>query len=395
VTRILLATLLGLLAAAPAWCVEVLVRPAEGREVKGRLMSVKGEELRVHVGTGAQVFKLADLMSAEMVGVRPPDGAGCARIRTVSGDLIPAKISTGEGRLYASGPWVERFEVNTRNVSALLLPQGLKDQRAREAFLSGQRRKSDHLYLLNDDFEGMFEGLTLKGISFKSFLGKQEYKLEDVAAIVFAELKRFEPPQSTYLTAELAGGGRIHGVPGGISGETLSWKTLGGMQLKLKLSTVKALRVVNGRVVFLDALDPQKVEQQPFIHGLPFIWKWQRNRDVFRKPLKLGGKSFSRGLGVAARTRLTYHLDGRFKRFKAAAGICDSVASGGRTAFKVLVDGKARFDNSQNPLSGGKPPRRVDVDVTGAKVIVLVVDFGPDGSDLGDIGGWGEARLVK
>jgi hypothetical protein len=309
--------------------------------------------------------------------------------------LIPAKVSTGQGRLYASGPWVERFEVNTRNVSALLLPQGSKDKRAREAFDSGERRKSDHLYLLNDDFEGMFEGLTLKGISFKSFLGKQEYKLEDVAGIAFAELKRFEPPESTYLTAELAGGGRLHGVPGGISGETLNWRTLGGMKLQLKLSTVKALRVVNGRVVFLDALDPEKVEQAPFIQGLPVIWKWQRNRDVFRRPLKLGGKSFSRGLGVAARTCLTYRLGGVFKRFKASAGICDAVASGGQTAFRVLVDGQARFESSKNPLSEGKPPREVDVDVAGAKVIDLVIDFGPDGSDLGDIGGWGEARLIK
>ena len=98
---------------------------------------------------------------------------------------------------------------------------------------------------------------------------------------------------------------------------------------------------------------------------------------------------------MAAFTRLRYPLDGRYRKFKAKAGILDSVAPGGKTSFMVLVDGKEVFSTAKKPLTRGAKPRYVEADVSGGKVLDLVVDFGPDASDLGDIGGWGEARLIK
>jgi len=396
VRRALLALSLVLPVASAAEAVQVMVRPADAREVRGQITGIEAGILSIRTSTGqARDFRLADLMSVEMTGVKAPTAEGCSRVYTVSGDVIPAKISTSAGKLTGAGPWTERFDISTKDLSAILLPGGLKDKRALEAIGSGSRSKTDHIYLLGDDFGGSFEGLTQDGVKFKSFMGEEKYKLEALAAISFAELKPFKRPDTTFVTAELAGGGKVSGTPQKFEGGRLSWKTLGGMKLALKVSAISALRVVNGRVTFLADMKPEKVEQKPFIHGLPFVWTWRRNEDVFRKPLKLGGKEFSRGLGVAAYTRLTYRLDGKYKRFEAAAGVCDSVAPGGKTAFKVLVDGKTRFDNTKNPLSRGKNPRKVSVDVKGAKTLALIVDFGPDGSDLGDIGGWGEARVIK
>jgi NPCBM/NEW2 domain len=383
--------------AVEAAAVEVLVRPAEGAEVSGELLELNAKSLVVKARAGGdrKSFKLAELMGVEVLKVKAPDASDCARIYTVSGDQIPAKISTGSGKLTAAGPWTEKFEISTKDLSGILLPAGLKDKKACEAFAGRAGSKSDHLYLLGDDFKGSFEGLSKTGVKFKSFLGAEDYKLGNIAALRFAELKPFVKPTKTYFVVELAGGGRVSGFPVKLAGGKLAWKTLGGMKLTLKLAGVSALRVVNGKVVFLSEMKPEKVEQKPFIQGLPFIWAWRRDQDVFRKPLRLGGKSFSRGLGMAAYTKLIFRLDGKYKRFKAAAGISDSVAAGGKTVFKVLVDGKARFDNTRKPLSKGAKLRMVDVEVSGAKVLELVVDFGPDGSDLGDIGGWGEARLIK
>ncbi|MHC4916771.1 MAG: NPCBM/NEW2 domain-containing protein, partial [Planctomycetota bacterium] len=145
----------------------------------------------------------------------------------------------------------------------------------------------------------------------------------------------------------------------------------------------------------LGELKPRDVKQNAFIQGLPFVWQWRRDSDVFGKPLSLGGEKFARGLGVAAFTRLSYDIGGRYRKFKAEIGILDSVASGGKTTFRVLVDGKEVFSNAKKPLTRGAKPRAINADVTGGKLLELVVDFGPDSSDLGDIGGWGEARLIK
>ncbi len=382
-------------AAGTARAAVVVVRPAEGPAVKGRLTGLDGKTLRVQSEGGPREFKLADLMDAEVQGAKAPDGSGCARIYTVAGDVIPAKVELAPGgKLVASGPWTGKFAVSTKDLVGLLTPAGIKDKKVAREMLRRGRRK-DKLILVGDELEGSFEGLTKGGLKFNSVLGPGEYKLDEILALAFAELKPFALPETTYYVAELAGGGQVLGVPLKLTGEKLQWKTLGGMKLSLSLSGLSALRVKNGKVTFLSELAPVKTEHKPFIAGLPFIWKWKRDADVFGKPLVLGGEKFRRGLGVAAFTRLTYRMDGRFKRFKAMAGVCDSVASGGKTAFKVLVDGEERFNNTKKPLTKGAKPRAVDVDVTGGKLLVLIVDFGPDGSDLGDIGGWGEARLIK
>jgi alpha-galactosidase len=151
--------------------------------------------------------------------------------------------------------------------------------------------------------------------------------------------------------------------------------------------------VRGGRVTYLSDLVPAAAEERPFVEGLPFVWKWRADRDVLGKPLALGGVRYGRGLGVAAYTKLTYKLDGGYRRFKAAAGVCDSTAAGGHTLFRVLVDGREVF--ASKPLLGrGDKPLPVDVGVEKARELELVIDFG-DESDLGDLGGWGDARLIR
>jgi hypothetical protein len=392
-----------LLAAGPAgaWAVEVAVRPADGPERSGRLGELNSKSLTVYSSTGGtERYALADLMAVEFPEAKAPEGADCAHLHLVSGDVIPARVEVGEGdKLLASGPWVEKFPVKTRELAALVMPAALKDKEILKDVLAALRRpgrRHDTVFLPNGDLsEGSFEGLTRNGLRLKSSLGPQlqEFKLADVAAVVFAELRPWSPPEDMYFVAEMAGGGRVSGSPVSLAGDGLEWKTLSGARLKLTASTVGAIRVRNGRVTFLSEAQPSAVDETPFVEGLPFVWKWRADRDVFGKPLVLGGVAFGRGLGVAAGTRLTYELDGKYRRFKAAAGVCDSAAPGGKTAFKVLVDDKEVF--SANPLlTRGARPVPVDVSVEKAAKLTLVIDFG-DGSDLGDIGGWGDARVIK
>lgn len=387
--------------AAGAAAVEVLVRPADGPERAGKLGELAAKSLTVVSGEGAtERFAWADLMSVEFPGAKAPDGSECARLHLVSGDVISAKVEIGGGeKLLASGPWAERFPVETRELSALVMPAAIKDKDVLKdvlAALARPGRKRDVVFLPNGDLaEGSFEGLTKAGLSLKSDLAPepQEFNLAEIAAVVFAELRPWTAPEETHCVAELAGGGRVRGSPVSLEGDVLEWRLLSGTRLKLSAPAVHAIRVRNGRVTFLSELAPASVEETPFVEGLPFVWKWRADRDVLGKPLVLGGVEFARGLGVAAGTRLTFELDGKYRRFKAAAGVCDSAAPGGRTAFKVLVDGKEVFSADPLPTRGAKPVP-VDVSVEKAGKLTLVIDFG-DGSDLGDIGGWGDARLIK
>jgi hypothetical protein len=125
---------------------------------------------------------------------------------------------------------------------------------------------------------------------------------------------------------------------------------------------------------------------------------YQRDLNIDGGPLRLAGRTFTKGLGCAANTVLLYELDGRFERFMATVGVDDSVVA--RTNpppsvfFTVHVDGVLRFESGA--MLGTTPPRPVDVDLRHARKLMLRMSCNWDynGNSEHDHGDWADARLV-
>ena len=79
------------------------------------------------------------------------------------------------------------------------------------------------------------------------------------------------------------------------------------------------------------------------------------------------------------------------KKFKAVAGIDDSVRDVGGVRLVISADGKKIFDKS---ISGSEGPVNIDLDIAGAKRLTLLVDYGA-GLDAGDYLDLAEARILK
>jgi hypothetical protein len=137
---------------------------------------------------------------------------------------------------------------------------------------------------------------------------------------------------------------------------------------------------ING--VYLDALEPNSARLD---YG-----KLQRNRSITETPLVIGTVRYLRGLGAHASSRIVYDLDGKYRRFQAWAG--PDAAGTPSITFEVRVDGKKVW--ASELMKKGAAARRVDVDVTGAKTLELLVGDGDDGisSDWAD---WADAQLLK
>ncbi|MBI5092818.1 MAG: NPCBM/NEW2 domain-containing protein [Candidatus Hydrogenedentes bacterium] len=150
-----------------------------------------------------------------------------------------------------------------------------------------------------------------------------------------------------------------------------------------ELKTVRAprpLERING--VYLDTLTPASVTQ-----GYGTL---QKNQSVWEKPFIIAGKHFDRGLGTHAASRITYQLDGTYKRFQCWAG-ADS-ATGPTVTFEVYVDGQKRWESGL--MDRSTPAKQVDVDIAQAKTLELVVGDGGNGIGA-DHADWADARLVK
>jgi len=145
--------------------------------------------------------------------------------------------------------------------------------------------------------------------------------------------------------------------------------------------------------VFLDAMDSSLVRQTS--------GRCEKNASIAKTPILIAGRRYSRGLGVDCPSKITVSLDGHYQRFQALAGLDSAIMNNymdrSAIAFEVWVDGQKRWDSGPvRNADPAEPPRSVDLDVAGAKVLELVVVAQDvNGHAAQNFADWAEARLLK
>ena len=113
------------------------------------------------------------------------------------------------------------------------------------------------------------------------------------------------------------------------------------------------------------------------------------NSSVHMTPIRLFGEEFAHGIGCQAPCDMRFPLGGKFSRFRCVAGVDGEVT--GSVTFEVHADGKKLFDSGK--VISGQPSRVIDLDVTGAKELRLVVTDAKDGNNF-DWADWANAVLT-
>lgn len=112
---------------------------------------------------------------------------------------------------------------------------------------------------------------------------------------------------------------------------------------------------------------------------------------VTGKPLGIGGKKYSRGVGTHSASDFRVNLDGRATRFTAEVGVDDGAGKQGSVEFVISGDGKILWRSGV--MSGGQAARPVDVDLAGVKILSLSVTDGGDGAS-NDHADWADAGII-
>jgi hypothetical protein len=166
--------------------------------------------------------------------------------------------------------------------------------------------------------------------------------------------------------------------------------------LKLTGGSVKDvvfLQSLGGALVYVSDLEPASYRHVPY---LSIEWPFARDRNVLGEPLVASGRRYLKGLGMHSASRVTYRLDGKFRRFDAMVAIDDSADKKGSVTFGVYVSRENQWKSAYTSavVRGGDPPQPVSVDVEGAQALTLTVDFADRGDEL-DHADWLDARLVR
>jgi hypothetical protein len=184
------------------------------------------------------------------------------------------------------------------------------------------------------------------------------------------------------------------------SGEALTGKPIGlkngwlkldweGQQLEVPWRQVRGLESPGVRMTYLSELDFKDRNARAVVGP---VREPRLDACAAGTPLLLAGQRYTRGIGMRARSSISFALPGKWNRFRASAGLDDEKAVASRGAvFRIVADGRKRLEFE---ISNNGKARDVDLDVSGVKVLRLQVEAGP-GFEIGDYGNWIDARLLR
>jgi len=340
---------------------------------------VKGEKRRM---------ACSDLLAIELRQGKATPSRDEAALVLRNGDCLRGAIRGGSSRAVTlSSPVFGAAECPLAAIARIELPTPQPSRPLQPA------ERLDKLLLRNGELiEGTLESLDDKGVKFRSaLLGDLEVTFDRLAAIVLATQAGAPPkaPEGVVAIARADDGTALSGQLKGLKDGAIELQAAFGAPLSLRVARLLSLEFRGGRLVYLSDLDPAEAKETPFFD---LVWHYRRDASVDGHPLRIGDRTYRKGIGTHSRCELTYDLAGAYTRFLADAGIDEEVGDKGSVDIRVLVDGKPKFE--RKGLTGRDDPLPIALDVAGAARLTLVVDFGAD-FDICDHLDWANARLVR
>ncbi|MHA6480837.1 NPCBM/NEW2 domain-containing protein [Paenibacillus sp. strain BS8-2] len=110
------------------------------------------------------------------------------------------------------------------------------------------------------------------------------------------------------------------------------------------------------------------------------------------RPITLNNVVYAKGFGTHAHSEIVYTVGGAYERFMASVGVDDETYGNGSVGFEVWLDGVLAYDSGV--MYADTDTIDIDVDISGAQQLKLVVtNGGVSGTDW-DHADWGDARIL-
>ncbi len=404
----------------------LLVLPLQAQE-RGRITvttldrTFEAKKLEIREASGSLSLTVTDASDAVST-IAGPDvveiGFGPVEARPPSGpNDVEILLRTGDRLIGALGdPQAEAIQLSSPSLGATTVPFGTIDQvrflaHRAEWPKSVGKIDNDVLYTASGDKpSGAIKTIGRSEIVYHHERRKRDVTLatKDALIVCFVPITRDTPapPSTLYAIVQLTDGSELRGTPKSYGSGGLTFTDLYGTERTVASGKVAGLYFKNGRVIYLSDLAPSKVDENPnYIRAteplpgdLSFPWQRDANAGDLGR-LRIRNQEFRKGIGVHARSSLTFAVDGGFSKFQAVVGIDDHAIrlTGqdpvGNVSFVLKGDGKTL--ERREGVTSRNPPISLGVDIRGVKELTLFVDFGEDRSGQGDFADWALARIIR
>jgi hypothetical protein len=372
----------------------------DGRTLSGRLQSLSAATLVLDRDGNAHAIPLADLLEVRNPAAAQPEspGDGVQIVTLQDGSRLRCRSfhASGQTLTLQHAEW-GALEVPAAQVRTVLLAaedpalssawKQLTERPARKDLVV--IRKGDVL----DHLDGVVGAIDDNTVNFLLDGDQIAIKRERIYGIVYS--KKDQPGAKDALRVEFSSGDLLlvrqaHWTDG-------QWQLTrpGFPAFSAAPASVQRIDYSQGKVQYLSATEPRDVKYTP---AFDYVFEYQRDRHLFGGPLRLGGRTYSRGLAIHSKTVLRYRLGGEFRRLTAVMGIDPEVKFDPRrpetraqVRLEIRGDGRLLFGAD---VFAGDPPQNLDLSVEGVSDLEILVDFGDD-SDIGDRIHLGEAKVIK
>ncbi|MHB1561558.1 MAG: NPCBM/NEW2 domain-containing protein [Isosphaeraceae bacterium] len=369
----------------------------DGSTARGRVVAIEDASVTLAAKDGKRqslaLDRLVKLTRETAAPVSEADGEQAVYL--ADGDrLLHATIGTSsDTRLQVRSNSLGDLELPLSSLTGLVLAAG--DGASSAGTLANrilyEKRMSEVVWLANGDrLVGSFLGMDDRVIRLQVADRPIEVERGGALAIGFdPALLRVNRPKGGYLEATLNDGTRLGLTNMKLADGNVEATTRFGPAVRFPLGAVARFRARTHSVVYLSER-PHAAAQYDSYVGPTRPYRIDEN--VEGQPIRLGGQVYDRGIGTASRTLIAYRLEPGDRRFQATIGVDERAGPLGSVVFRVLVDRDERF--KAPAMTDRDPPRSIDVDLSGGKILILITEFG-DRGNIRDLADWAEARIIR
>ena len=387
--------------------VVVDVTLSDGQRQSGELLALSNEQITVTLENGEkQAFARTGLQEIRFPKSEADSSPVKARVRLTDQSLIPCEaVVMEDGQIVIDKGRPGEWTAKSKTVETIRwsLPDEETDDQWNEIatkvgaydLLVIRRQSLDYL-------KGVVVGIDSEAVKFQYSGDTIPAPLAKVAGIMLAKQAAEQPTVRIRLTTHDGGLWMLDSAS--LDKNQVSVITASGVKARLPLESIASIAYPQLGAVYLTDLEPTDVRLDSLVASTVLAESLKKlNGPKFDvgydgQPLRIvssqsqnGSQSFQRGLAVQSRTELVYRLAGKYQRFTATAGIAIDSASQADVELVVFADEREAF---RKAIKSEDEPVAVDVDVSSARRLKLVVDYGAN-LDVGDRLHLGDARLVK
>lgn len=371
----------------------------QGERLQGALTRLSADEAVVQVGKAERKLPLGDVLQfsrsiSKVKPVRDPR-EGVAQLTDGSTFGFLEVESAEQGKTLAfKTPRLGTIRLETKAVRSLRIGPAEGELGIAWSQLAEKTSRDDRLVVRKEkvlDFlTGVIGELDAKGLKFLLENEEINVKRERIYGLIYA---RPVTDTESGIAVDVEGLDLLKGIRK-ISGDPkeIQLELSGGGHLTLAPEVISRADFSAGKLQYLSAMTPRDVQYQAYFDVIQPITK---DRNLDGGPIRLDGKTYSRGVCLHSKTILKYEIPEGFRRFQTVAGIDQSLRLGDvlliiRGDDKELFRGRIQRKESAKPL---------DLDIAGVRELEITVDFGdsadPNRDDVGDHLDLADARVIK